>query len=168
MSQLKMLYLVRHAKSSWEFSGLTDRQRPLNKRGRRDAPLMGQRLAERAIRPELIVSSPAVRALTTAQTIARELSISPDDVVLDERIYGADPSELIEVLRDIDDRYDCIMLVGHNPGLTDLVDRLTGEDLANVPTCGIAMLSFALKQWGEVGDAPAQLLDFDYPKKPER
>lgn len=167
MSQQKILVLVRHAKSSWEHSGLADYQRPLNLRGERDAPRMGQRLVKRNINLELIISSTAVRALTTAQTIAKKLNYALENIILDESIYGADPRELIDMLRVVDNRYNCIMLVGHNPGITELVYQLSGEDLGNVPTCGIATLSFDIQEWGGVKEGQAQLLDFDYPKKRE-
>ena len=128
---------------------------------------MGKRIAKREVRPGLIVCSPAVRALTTAKVIAKEMGLRAADVVVDERIYGADPPELIDVIRDFDNRFDCIMLVGHNPTLTDLVNELTEADIDNVPTCGVAVLSFDVKKWKEVGNVTAQLLDFDYPKKGE-
>jgi phosphohistidine phosphatase len=168
MSEAKVLYLVRHAKSGWEHPGLADRERPLNRRGELDAPRMGRRMTEREARPELIVSSPAVRALTTAQTIAGELGFPPGDVVVDERIYGAGAAELLEVIREFDDRFGCAMLTGHNPDLTDLVYKLTRTDLLNVPTCGVVCVGFETETWSDVGGATARLLDFDYPKKSEQ
>jgi len=158
----RILYLVRHAKSSWKDNALSDHERPLNKRGQHDAPRMGQQLATRGADPELIVSSSAVRALTTAQVLAQELGIQPEDVVADDRIYCADPSDLIELIRSFDDRKHRIMLVGHNPTMTSLVNELTGSHVGNVPTCGVATLSFGATDWSEAGKA--ELLDFDYPK----
>ncbi|MFQ5995007.1 MAG: histidine phosphatase family protein [Acidiferrobacterales bacterium] len=162
---MKLLFLVRHAKASWKDANLPDRGRPLNKRGERDAPRMGMRLAQRTDRPELIVSSPAGRALTTAQVFATELGYEPADVTVDEDIYAAGPRELIEVIRGFDDQYQQIMLVGHNPALTDLVNQLAGSDIENMPTCGVAVLRFETDTWATVETGTAKLLEFDYPKK---
>lgn len=158
----KFLYLVRHAKSSWSDSGLPDHERPLNRRGEHDAPRMGRRLEKREVRPGLIVSSSAVRALATAQVLARELGVRPEEVVVDERIYGADTDELIELIHTFDDRHHRVMLVGHNPTMTDLVNNLTGSHVGNMPTCSVATLGFGAVDWREAGQA--ELLDFDYPK----
>lgn len=168
MSSTKVLFLVRHAKSSWKDPSLADRDRPLNKRGKRDAPRMGKRLAKRAVRPELVVSSPAVRALTTAQLIAGELRFKGADVVVDEQVYGGGPHELIEVIRGFDNRFDRVMLVGHNPALTELVNLLTDSETENVPTCGVAVLGCDTECWVDVGKERAELLEFDYPKKLKR
>ncbi len=165
MPHEKVLFLVRHAKSSWKDPSLADRDRPLNRRGQRDAPCMGKRLAARAIRPELIVSSPAVRALTTAVAIAEELGYGRPDVVGEERIYGAGTLGLVEVIRHFDNTVDCVMLVGHNPALTELVNYLAECDIENVPTCGTAVLSFDVDKWTDVGKLRGNLLDFDYPKR---
>ena len=164
-SRTKTLFLVRHAKSSWKDPDLADHDRPLNKRGKRDAPEMAGRVAGRPDRPELIATSPALRALTTAQLMAPALGFEPSAVDVISRIYEAGLADLLEVIRGIDDRYSRAMLVGHNPGLTETVNLLAGSAIENVPTCGVAILGFDILSWSEVRGQSAQLLDFDYPNR---
>ena len=158
---LKTLLLVRHAKSSWKHADLDDIDRPLNKRGARDAPEMGRRLLERSLVPDLIVSSPAVRALMTASAIAREVS-DTGDVVIEEGLYGAAPQDVLDIVAAFDDRFQTAMVVGHNPTMTQLANSFSETPIENVPTCG--MLFIETTTWSSV-DA-ARLLDFDYPRKP--
>jgi phosphohistidine phosphatase len=162
---VKHLTIVRHAKSSWKHPELADRDRPLNKRGARDAPMMGRRLAEWGYRPELILSSPATRALTTATVFAETLGCSPADIEIDERIYGAGVAGLIRLVQEVDDGVERVMLFGHNPDLTGLVNRLARVSLDNLPTCGVAQLEFALDTWAGLGSELAVRADIDYPKK---
>lgn len=162
---MKHLTLVRHAKSSWKNPELADRDRPLNKRGKRDAPDMGKRLADRGYRPALILSSPAKRALITAQVMADALGYAQDDIVVDERIYGTGVAGLIRLLQATDDQVDAIMLFGHNPELTALVNRLARVTLDNLPTCGVAQLEFAFDTWADLGSQLAERAEIDYPKK---
>jgi phosphohistidine phosphatase len=162
---VKHLTIVRHAKSSWKHPGLADRERPLNGRGTHDAPMMGQRLAERGYRPDLILSSPATRALTTATVMAEALGCSPADIEVDERIYGAGVAGLIRLVQEVDDGVERIMLFGHNPELTGLVNRLARVSLDNLPTCGMAQLEFAFDTWAELGSQLAVRADIDYPKR---
>jgi phosphohistidine phosphatase len=161
---VKILTLVRHAKSSWKHPELTDRRRPLNKRGERDAPEMGRRLAGRGEAPDLIVSSPAVRALTTARTIARAVGHAEDEIVLVESVYHADAEDLLEFVRGLADSYDHVMLFGHNPALTDLVNRLAAEPLDNVPTCGVVRLEHPGATWDGFGRSGPLAMSFDWPK----
>jgi len=147
---VRRLILVRHAKSSRDDPTLADRDRPLNERGLRDAPRMGERLAKRAIRPDLIVSSPAVRALTTAQLMAQKLDYHLDAIVVDERVYAATPEALIEVMRALGDRPKCVMLVGHNPEMSELARRWS-KDLEELPTCAVADFRFDIKSWSKLG-----------------
>jgi len=160
---VKTLILGRHAKSSWK-KPLPDRLRPLNKRGQRDAPMMGERLARREIEPDLVVSSPATRALVTAEAIAREIGYPEEDVRADERLYNASAFELLEIIQELDDALEHVMLFGHNPGLTDLANDL-GCDIDNIPTCGVVELRFEVASWADIGDADPACVDFDYPKK---
>ena len=162
---MKQLTLIRHAKSSWKYPELADRERPLNKRGERDAPAMGHRLARRGFSPELVLSSPAERVLTTAKTIMEAAGYSDDDIVVDERIYGASGSGLIAILRETDDALDRVVLFGHNPDLTWVINRLSTVALDNLPTCGIAHLTLPIERWAELGTAPAVDVEIDYPKK---
>jgi len=163
----KTLVLVRHAKSSWKEVGLADRERPLSGRGKRDAPRMGARLARRDARPELLVTSPAVRAVQTAEAMAVAFGRGPADFLVDEGLYDAGPEELMAVVRRFDDQVRHAMLVGHNPALTELANRLAECAIENVPTCGVVILRLATDTWTTAGDCPATLLEFLSPKKPD-
>ena len=159
MPSLKTLLLVRHAKSSWKDAELDDIDRPLNERGIRDAPEMGRRLLQRSLIPDLIVSSPAVRALTTARAIAREVGCV-NDVVIDNNLYGATPQDVLDIASVFDDGIQTAMVVGHNPTVTELANMFSGTPIDNVPTCGILVVE--AKAWSSLDSA--RLLDFDFPK----
>jgi len=122
---MKTLFLVRHAKSSRDDPSLPDRERPLDDRGKRDAPKMGKRLAKRDAKLDLLVSSPALRALTTAKLIADEMGYKRNDIVVDDRLYASSPDDLLAVIRALDNKLGRVMLVGHNPEFTDLAHRLS-------------------------------------------
>lgn len=165
---MKTLTLVRHAKSSWKDRGLPDRARPLNKRGRCDAPMMGRRLAPPGADVDRIISSPAARATATAEALAEELDYPWDEIVIEERLYEADAEEILTVVEEQDDWIDHVMLVGHNPGLTRAANLLSRSMIENVPTCGVVELRYDVDGWAEiVGVKPVQVL-FDYPKKRRR
>ena len=144
---MKTLTLIRHAKSSWDHPGLADFERPLNQRGIRDAPRMGSRLAARNDLPQSIISSPAVRALTTAKVIASALGYRAAGIIADERLFHAYSEQLLDVIRGFDASLHHVMLVGHNPGLTNLVEQLAQAGIANIPTCGIAVIDFSIDHW---------------------
>lgn len=161
----RIFFLARHAKSSWKDLSLTDHDRPLNKRGYKNGPRMGKRLAKLPYRPEIIITSSAVRALTTAEMLAPYLEIGPDAIVVNELLYEAGQHKMLKIIRRFDNRFANIMLVGHNPGITQLANELGGHPIANIPTCGIVVIRFETDQWAAVGKAPSTLLEFDYPKK---
>lgn len=165
MAKTKTLFLVRHAKSSWDNPGLDDRQRPLNGRGKEEAPRMGKHLAGYKVKPELITSSPAVRALKTAEKIAKELGFKKSDVVVNEGIYTFDGGSLIDIIKELDDKYDTVMLVGHNPAITALANELSGAGIDNIPTCGVALIEFDARNWKEASGGGGRLVEFDHPKK---
>ena len=121
---MKKLFLVRHAKSSRDDPSLPDRDRPLDDRGKQDGPKMGKRLAQRDVKPDLLLSSPALRALTTAQLIAEEVGYERNAIVVDDRLYASDADELLDVIRALDKKLNRVMLFGHNPEFTDLAHRL--------------------------------------------
>ncbi|MEX2491133.1 MAG: histidine phosphatase family protein [Nitrospirales bacterium] len=164
---MKTLYLSRHAKSSWNNSNLSDHARPLNDRGERDAPQMGKRLRKRKPQPTIIIASSAVRAETTATLLAEAIGYPVSDITIDERLYGAEVKDVVSIIGELDNAIDCAMLVGHNPTFTDLINALSGSQIENVPTCGIAVLKFPTKTWSKIGEVQGELLDFDYPKKGE-
>jgi phosphohistidine phosphatase len=160
---MKTLYILRHAKSSWKFEELSDHDRPLNKRGRTDAPLIGQELALNNAKPQLILSSPAVRALSTATLVAKELDYDADDIVVDERIYGASAEELLEVTREAPTEVDSLMLVGHNEALSEFANMLSPKHISRLPTTGVVGLQFDCESWYDIKKDNAVLLFFDAP-----
>jgi phosphohistidine phosphatase len=147
---VRRLLLARHAKSSRDDPALADRDRPLNDRGLRDAPRMGARLAKHGLRPDLIVSSPAVRALETARLLAKPLHYAADAIVVDERVYAATPDALLDVIRAFDDEAKCVLLVGHNPEMSALARRWS-SDIDELPTCAVADFRFEIKSWSRLG-----------------
>ena len=162
---MKTLTLVRHAKSSWKDRTLRDRDRPLNKRGTRDAPVMGQRIAAAGIRPSLIVSSPAVRAWTTAKVVAGELSYPLEFLQRDEDLYLASLDNWLDVVAAQDEGFNSIMLFGHNPGLTDFAIFLSPGLTPNVPTSGVVSVNIERDDWQLYERPKTELLLYDYPKK---
>jgi phosphohistidine phosphatase len=164
---MKKLVLIRHAKSSWDHAGSGDAERSLNKRGKRDAPVMGQRLSERALGIELLVTSPAKRARKTAKAVAKALGLPRDRIRQDDRIYAAGTGDLLSSIADMDDSLSAVCLVGHNPAFTDLANLLSrGPHIDNVPTCGMVGFELGVSSWSEVAPGSAALAFFDYPKKP--
>ena len=161
---MKTLYLVRHAKSSWDNANQSDHDRPLNPRGERDAPRMGKRLRKRKDRPEVIISSSAVRAQTTARILATAMDYPTSDIAIDARLYGAEPEDVLSIIGDLDGGIDCALLVGHNPTFTALINALGRCDFDNVPTCGMAVLTFPVDSWKNIATAQGNLVDFDFPK----
>ncbi len=162
---MKILTLVRHAKSSWGDPGLADRERPLNRRGERDVPEMGKRIGAAGVRPSLIVSSPAVRAWTTAKILAREISYPVEFMQRDDDLYHAGVNSLLDVVAEQDEGFNSIMLVGHNPGFTDLANYLSPELTGNLPTCGVVSVSLACDDWNIRDCVPGEILVHDWPKK---
>src|SRR5213593_4904754 len=128
---MKTLFLIRHAKSSRDDPAWADKDRPLNDRGKRDAPKMGKRLAERHVKPDLILSSPAARALNTAKIIARKLDYKRKNILVDNRLYAVEADQLLDVLNKLGNELECAMLIGHNPELTELAHRLSSK-IANM------------------------------------
>jgi phosphohistidine phosphatase len=165
---MKTLVIVRHAKSSWENAGLSDHQRPLSKRGLRDAPIMGARLAEWGPPVDRVISSSAVRALTTAELITHEMGLPWDEIQIEDALYHASEEDMIDLINEQDEYLDGLMLFGHNPGMTYLVNDLSDLDLDNFPTCGVAVLQFDVPSWAEIGAEVATSAKFDFPKKKDK
>lgn len=161
---MKTLILIRHAKSSWADTALPDKDRPLDARGKRAAPKMGKRLAKRAVRPDLILSSPAMRALATAEIIAKKLDYKLKDIVVDDRLYGGKADNLLDVIHELGGKLDRVMLFGHNPELTELAHRLSSE-ITHMPTCTVAEFTFDAKSWSNIGKVKPAKVALDYPKK---
>lgn len=154
----KTLYIARHAKSSWDDASLSDFERPLNKRGKRDAPFMAEKLEELGVKPNLILSSPAKRAKTTAKHYRDVLG---SELQYDERIYEASLMSLIYLAQEKFEDVDSLMIVGHNPGLTALNDRISNKSIFNIPTAGVVAIEFD----GEVAAHKGKQVFYEYPKK---
>lgn len=159
---MRQLFLVRHAKSDQGHDELADIDRPLNTRGYRDAPRMAWVLHARGVKPDVIVSSPAVRAISTALIFARELGFPPHQVVLDERLYEASPSTMTQVIAG--HSAASVMLFGHNPTITEVATDLSGVTFENVPTTGIVCIKFAAASWAKAVTEGGELELFEYPK----
>jgi len=162
---MKRLYLVRHAKSSWDDPDLADFERSLNKRGKRDAPFMARRIAEQGAKPDIIISSPAKRAILTARAFAEALEYPEHDIVQNKAVYLADVSGLLQIIRAIDNSKEQAMIFGHNPGFTSLANFLGKRNIDNIPTCGVYCLDFDELGWSKVGRGKGIFRFFDYPKK---
>ena len=145
---MKTLLVLRHAKSSWNDPALDDHERPLNERGRRDAPRMGELAQEYGLRPDVVISSDAVRARLTAEAVAEAAGYA-GEILLDQRLYIASPAEIILVLRTMREDAETIMIVGHNPGLEELVERLTGER-QDMPTAALAQIGLPIDRWRDL------------------
>jgi phosphohistidine phosphatase len=162
---MKRLTLVRHAKSDWSLPDQRDWERALNKRGQRDAPEMARRLRARKLKPVLILTSPAVRALSTATVMAHELKLPAQHVRQDERLYLASAADMLAVIRELGGSAEHLMVFGHNPGTTELANRLSaGERIDNLPTCGVFTALFEVDDWSELDWGSGREVDFDYPR----
>ncbi len=158
------LFLCRHAKSSWTEPGLSDKDRPLNARGKNDAPMMGRMLENREENPDLIISSPAERAFKTAKLISDELGYMHKDIIIDNRLYMAGIGDFIEVLKECRNKDKIIMLFSHNYGITDFANYLSGSRIDNIPTCGIVKIIFEFSNWEKIKKEKGKLEYFIYPK----
>jgi len=148
---------------------MSDLDRPLNERGKRDAPRMGKRLREKGIHPALLVSSPAKRAFGTAKRIAQMLDYPKEKIKKEKALYHGDEVAMLSTIQELNDKHDVVLIFGHNPGLTDFVNSLMdGEmDIDNVPTCGVVAFEFDLDRWKDVAWGKGKMLFFDYPKSKE-
>jgi phosphohistidine phosphatase len=164
-STIKTLLAIRHAKSSWETPELDDRQRPLNKRGLRDAPFMGQQLALRKLSPDRILCSPALRATQTAQLIAAAVGYDSAGIEIREALYMQGPGAMLEILRALDTDWQRVYLVGHNPDITALVSVLADRVVSHLPTTGVAAITFDVDDWAHIMAGSGTLAFLDYPKR---
>ena len=161
---MKKLYLVRHAKSSWKDPKLADYDRPLNKRGKRDAPFMAKKMRLRGVLPDLMISSGALRAKKTAYQFAEGLSYPKGKVQIRREVYDADEQDLLQIIQGTKSSYDSLMLFGHNPEFTWFANELANTGIENVPTTGIVAINLEIEHWKDAGFGKGRLLFFDYPK----
>jgi phosphohistidine phosphatase len=164
---MKTLYLLRHAHAGKGSAKLRDFDRPLDEKGLEEAPLMAARL-EKSLRDRgdsiaLILSSPALRTLTTARIFARTLQDGDAEVVLEPQVYMASSSRLLQILRRLDDRIDSVLLVGHNPAISDLANEMSQASIHDIPPCGMVILQLPVDSWGEADSGMARLSGVAYP-----
>ena len=163
---MKKLYLIRHAKSSWAQMGLTDFDRPLNERGKKDAPEMAKRLLKTKANIDAMISSPALRAKSTAILFSKELDIKEKKIIYIDELYHADMNNFLSVIENADDDYKAIALFSHNPGITDFANSLAIKvQIDNLPTSGIFAVEADVKKWKDFTKSEKNFLFFDYPKK---
>lgn len=162
---MKKAIFVRHAKSSWADPSLRDFDRPLNKRGKRDAPFMAKVLRGKLQELDLIVASPANRAFTTATYFAEAFDIPVSGIRQEKELYHAYPSDILELVQQLDDKVDTVLVFGHNPAYTDFANRFTKDYIDNVPTCGIFQLEANILEWSDFDESTARLTAFFYPRQ---
>ncbi len=162
----KTLYLIRHAKSSWSDPMLSDFERPLNKRGLRDAPFMARLLAGRMQQTvDAILSSPATRAMATADHFAEALGYPLHEIRKVPAMYEAAPWDVIEIIRGLENELHTVLLFGHNPSITFVANKYSEQYIPNVPTCGICQLEADITSWKDWNEHTARLTGFYYPKQ---
>ena len=154
---------MRHAKSSWGDASLADHDRPLNDRGLENAPFMGEVIRKSRYIPDVVLSSPANRAKSTAELATRAAGVT-SSILFDERIYEASPQTLIKVLAGVDDQARSVMIVGHNPGMEGVIRFLTGEVVA-MPTAAFAIIDLEIEKWSEIDHLTGKLVDVLRPKE---
>lgn len=164
-TSMKTVFFVRHAKSSWDNPSLRDIERPLSKRGKRDAPFMGKLLRGKGIVPDRLISSPANRALSTARYFAKAFGIAEEEVEVDKRIYDAYPEDILEIVQELPEEYGLILMFGHNPTLTGVANLFTEDYISNVPTCGIFRVDAAVDSWADFREGKGRLAEYHYPKQ---
>jgi len=160
----KKLILLRHAKSSWDANVNTDFERPLNDRGKMDAPRMAEFFSQQSIPIDLIYSSSAVRAVTTAKVFRSQLGVSEARFIEDERVYRAGVNQLQALLRELHDDWNSVMVVGHNPTMTDCANALCDDEVENIPTCGIYAMELDIDSWRKSMNGVGRKLFFQRPK----
>ena len=163
MLNCKKLFIIRHAKSSWKDSSLDDFERPLNRRGKLNAPFMGIKLKEKNVLPDIIISSPALRAKSTAEIIAKKVKYTKE-VLFKRDIYEVGEHAIEKILKKLDNENSVVFLFGHNPDLNMLAEEYVNFD-ENIPTCGIVEIEFNCKRWKDISVENAKLISFDYPKR---
>ena len=146
---MKTLLILRHAKSSWKEQDLPDHDRPLNKRGKNDAPGIGKLLKDKDLIPDLIMSSTAVRAKKTAELVAKACKYK-GKIVLNQSLYGAEPATYLNILEELSDKHMTALVVGHNPSVEETVESLTGSTDVIMSTCALAQISLPIQSWAEL------------------
>jgi phosphohistidine phosphatase len=168
---MKKLYIIRHAKSSWDDVELSDFDRPLNNRGKKDAPRMAKRLKEKKVTPDVMITSPAKRAFDTCKNFAKVLDFKKDKIKTEKELYHAGEDQILKVIKTLKDHdrddEEVILLFGHNPGLTEFANSLLNIRIDNIPTCGVVGATLNIKKWSDANFGCGSLEFFDFPKSIE-
>ena len=162
---MKELFLIRHGKSDWDHAGLSDHDRPLNDRGRRDGPAMGRALRSRGVKPDLVISSTAVRAATTADMVSEVLGFGADRIVRRSSLYLASPGTILREIQSLEESAAKVLIFGHNPGMHEAVCLLSGEmGVESFPTLAVARFELDVDFWWEVEEGCGLLTEFLIPR----
>jgi phosphohistidine phosphatase len=161
---MKTIYLIRHAKSSWKEPNQLDIERPLNNRGKNDAPFIGKKLKDLEVNLEFIVCSPANRTRQTVSLLCEQLNYPINTVKFDKNIYEAPLTNLIQAVNKIPTQFNEVALIGHNPSITYLANYLTDNYIDNIPTCGVVKIELEIDNWNEVIKGIGLQKFFIYPK----
>ena len=156
---MKVLYLIRHAKSAWDFASLEDFHRPLNQRGRNDLLRMSDWVAKKCAAPDYIITSPASRALYTSLYFSDAWKFKEKNIRLDIELYLATSIKILEICQEVKN-VNSLAIFGHNPGMTDLVNEISTSRLDNLPTCGVCKIEFKVDKWNEISPANKGTLTF--------
>ncbi len=162
---MKTVYLVRHAKSSWDHPGLLDIERPLGDRGLRDAPFMAKMLRDKGAQPDVLISSPAVRALTTASFFKTAFELEGPDLLIKDEIYEAASQTILRLISTLPEKYGTVMLFGHNPTFTSVANLFTNKYIANIPTCGVVRIDAAVENWADFSEKTGRMEAYYFPKQ---
>lgn len=161
---MKRVFIVRHAKSDWD-NNLSDFERPLNKRGNNDAPIMAKKINDLGFRPDIIVSSTAKRAITTAKFFATEFDYAHDCIQKEREIYDIGQRFTLKLITELPQTLNSVMIFGHNPDQSHLATLLSNTQIGNMPTCSVVGVEFNSQNWTNLLKATPKLLCFEYPKK---
>jgi len=164
---MKEICLVRHAKSSWKYPKLDDFERPLNKRGRKNAPFMGKIVRQLGFSPDLIIASPASRAAMTARAFAFKIKYPVKKIRYLASIYESDEMDLVHIISGLDDYLTKVMLVGHNPAITRFANKISNYSISNMPTSGVFWMALNITSWSGIKKKTGELKYFEFPKKHE-
>jgi len=165
MKKRKTLHIVRHAKSSWDYIDISDIDRPLKLKGIQNSYEMARRIKIRNTLPDLIITSPANRAIHTAIIFARVFEFPLNKIIIEEKLYGAEEDFIMDMVRNTDNSISSLMIIGHNPELTDFANIFVKDTIENIGTTGIVSIVFDADDWKEVNQNKLVSEHFDYPKK---
>lgn len=161
---MKTFYLVRHAKSSWDNPDLKDEERPLNERGLKDAPFMAKLMKSKGVEPDLLVTSPAIRALTTAAYFKMALEVDGEDFWVRDDIYEAMTVKITDLISKLPEDAETVMIFGHNPTFTNVANQFTNKYIDNIPTCGVVCVRSEAATWPEVNASNSKVVEAFFPK----